>query len=205
MAFTHSFLRLYSRQKSSQLLLPLLTIELSCLVWRQPQSAEHEGVSHLKSYSESIKIINAQSQSARRRGQQAAHPKDRLPVGTRASQDPNASISHIQIVPRYDDEESQSGYEDNTPVHTNQSYLTEVDPGLDLHQRDSHLRQHSGQTTFADMARAGVGGPDHHTSGGDFMASQEPQSLNNFVRFKKKKGRQWTPIDEENSCELPAF
>lgn len=125
-------------------------------------------------------------------------------MGTRA-QDPNASLSHIQIVSRYDDDESQSGYEDNIPVHTNQSYLTEVDPGLDLHQRDSHLRQHSGQTTFADMARAGVGGTDHHTSGADFMTSQEPQSLNNFVRFKKKKGRQWTPIDEEGSCKLPAF
>lgn len=125
-------------------------------------------------------------------------------MGTRA-QDPNASLSHIQIVSRYDDDESQSGYEDNIPVHTNQSYLTEVDPGLDLHQRDSHLRQHSGQTTFADMARAGVGGTDHHTSGADFMTSQEPQSLNNFVRFKKKKGRQWTPIDEESSCKLPAF
>ncbi|QDS68062.1 hypothetical protein FKW77_009825 [Venturia effusa] len=135
----------------------------------------------------------------RRRGQQApAHPRDRLPVGTRGPQDPNASLSHIRIVPRFDDDESQSGYEDDTPVHTNQSYLTEVDPGLDLHQRDSHLRQHSGQTTFADMARAGVGGSDHSTSG-DFMASQEPQPLNNFVRFKKKRGRQWTPIDEESS------
>ena len=99
-----------------------------------------------------------------------------------------------------DDDTSQSGFEDNTPVHTNQSYLTEIDPGLDLHKRDSHQREHSGQTTFADMARAGVG-PDHMT-GGEFMTSQEPQPLNNFIRFKKKgKGRQWAPIDEENSCE----
>ncbi|TLD25813.1 hypothetical protein E2P81_ATG09470 [Venturia nashicola] len=148
----------------------------------------------------------SRSRRPRGRGQQAAaNPRDRLPVGTRASQDPNASLSHIQIVSRYDDEESQSGYEDDTPVHTNQSYLTEVDPGLDLHQRDSHLRQHSGQTTFADMARAGVGVPDHHTSfANDFMPSQEPQSLTNFVRFKKKRGRQWTPIDEESSSTRPS-
>jgi hypothetical protein len=99
-----------------------------------------------------------------------------------------------------DDETSQSGFEDNTPVHTNHSYLIEIDPGLDLHKRDSHQRQHSAQTTFADMARAGVG-PDHMARG-EFMTAQESQPLNNFIRFKKKgKGRQWVPIDEENSCE----
>jgi hypothetical protein len=150
----------------------------------------------------SKQINNRRSPARRRPPAAAALPKDRLPVGTRRTFDPIASTSHIQIVPRLDDDNSQLSFEENTPVHTNPSYLSEIGPGLELHKRESHQRQLSTQTTFADMARASV--ESDHATGKELMASQEPQSLNNFIRFKKKgRGRQWSPIDEETCCRLP--
>ena len=88
----------------------------------------------------------------------------------------NNMQSHITIIPRRIDPQDS---ETETPVRTNPSYLAETDAGLDLHKRDSY--QPHNHATFADMARSGLGIPHESNS----MASDEPQAMSSFVRFKK--------------------
>jgi hypothetical protein len=82
--------------------------------------------------------------------------------------------------------------------------LTETDLGRDLHQRSSKIEDTDKSTaTFADMARAGLGGlpfrPDH-------MASHEPISLHNYVKFKKPKNRKgaYSPMVEDPNAQAGA-
>ena len=91
-----------------------------------------------------------------------------------------------------------------TPVHTNPSFLTETDLGRDLHHRSSKTDTDKQTATFADMARAGLGAQFRL----DHMASQEPVSLHNYVKFKKPKNRKGTysPVTEDVNDQIdPSF
>lgn len=127
-------------------------------------------------------------------------PKERLPVGTllAASQSALATHSHINVIPRHSDDDTDvEGATDtsDTTARTNPSYLTEADSGLGPYQRISQFETVKQHATFADIARVGLGPqfrPDH-------MASHEPIALHHYVKFKKPRNRTgaYSPIEEE--------
>jgi hypothetical protein len=138
----------------------------------------------------------------------SALPKERLPIGTlsSSSQSVLATHSHISIIPRQRSNELETeGATDSseTPVHLKPSYITETDLGRDRHLRSSKPATTDKQpTTFADMARAGLGAqfrPDH-------MASHEPISLHNYVKFKRPKHRKgaYSPMIDDMSTQAGA-
>lgn len=117
-----------------------------------------------------------------------ALPRERLPVGAPTSTAQKPITPHITIISRQSDLELSRLEESETPVHTNPSFLTETDPGLDLHHRDLQKLTPRHHATFADMARAGLGAARDRARI-DHMVSQEPVSLSSYVKFKKPRNR----------------
>jgi hypothetical protein len=125
----------------------------------------------------------------------------------------DASNSHIQIIPRPPDPDpepcdlDEEQCKPRIPVRTNHSYLIEAEATIsDIGTAGTHQRQTFHQT-FADMARVGVGGQDAAYKN-ELMASHEPQSLGNYLKFTKPKvtrGVEKVKVDlTEGNCEFPS-